>query len=378
MSVPTRASPASYVYEQRAQRGLSLSAVIIVALVVGLVAGVAAATVTLLVGDRVDAVPGLRVDLQPASQGRAPESAVTEIADAVLPTVVSLGVQGGGQAASGSGFVVDRRGYLVTNNHVVAAAEADDGSIVATFSTGQRARARIIGTSPTYDLAVLKVDVDDLPVATLGDSDALVVGDLVVAVGAPLGLTGTVTTGIVSALDRPVSTSDAAGASYISAVQTDAAINPGNSGGPLVDARGHVIGIATAIATLGGGRSGSIGLGFAIPVNKARTIVQQLIRDGEAEYPIIGVNLDLTYPGPGARVQEDSLPGDAVTPNGPADDAGIAAGDLIVAVDGDRVNTPEDFVVQIRTRLPGDVVDLTVVRGDERLKLPVTLGATVG
>jgi len=145
-----------------------------------------------------------------------------------------------------------------------------------------------------------------------------------------------------------------------------------------LDARGHVIGIATAIATLGGGRSGSIGLGFAIPVNKARTIVQQLIRDGEAEYPIIGVNLDLTYPGPGARVQEDSLPGDAVTPDGPADDAGITAGDLIVAVDGDRVNTPEDFVVQIRTRLPGDVVELTVVRGDERLKLPVTLGATVG
>ena len=245
-------SHAHYVYEQRSQRGLSLPAVVVVALVVGLVAGVFAATVTLIVGDRVDAVPGLRVDLQPASQGRAPESAVTEIADSVLPTVVSLGVQGGGQAASGSGFVVDGRGYLVTNNHVVAAAEADDGSVVATFSTGQRARARIVGTSPTYDLAVLKVDVDDLPVATLGDSDALKVGDLVVAVGAPLGLTGTVTTGIVSALDRPVSTSDAAGASYISAVQTDAAINPGNSGGPLVDARGHVIGIATAIATLGG------------------------------------------------------------------------------------------------------------------------------
>jgi len=349
-----------------------------VALVVGLVAGVFAATVTLIVGDRVDAVPGLRVDLQPASQGRAPESAVTEIADSVLPTVVSLGVQGGGQAASGSGFVVDGRGYLVTNNHVVAAAEGDGGSVVATFSTGQRAKARIVGTSPTYDLAVLKVDVDDLPVATLGDSDALKVGDLVVAVGAPLGLTGTVTTGIVSALDRPVSTSDAAGASYISAVQTDAAINPGNSGGPLVDARGHVIGIATAIATLGDGRSGSIGLGFAIPVNKARTIVQQLIRDGEAEYPIIGVNLDLTYRGPGARVQADSQPGDAVTPGGPAEAAGIAAGDLIVAVDGERVSTPEDFVVQIRTRLPGDVVDLTVVRGDERLTTSVTLGATVG
>ena len=370
-------SHAHYVYEQRSQRGLSLSAVVVVALVVGLVAGVLAAVVTLLVGDRVDAVPGLDVELQPASQGRVPASAVTEIADAVLPTVVSLSVQGGGQAATGSGFVVDQRGYLVTNNHVVAAAE-EDGSVVATFSTGQRATARIVGTSPTYDLAVLKVDVDDLPVATLGNSDASRVGDLVVAVGAPLGLTGTVTTGIISALDRPVSTSDAAGASYISAVQTDAAINPGNSGGPLVDARGHVIGIATAIATLGSGRSGSIGLGFAIPVNKARTIVEQLIRDGEAEYPIIGVNLDLTYRGPGARVQADSQPGDAVTPGGPADAAGLVAGDLIVAVDGERVSTPEDFVVEIRTRLPGDVVDLTVVRGDERLRLPVTLGATVG
>jgi putative serine protease PepD len=367
-----------YVYEgSKPERGLSLGVVIVTALIVGLMSGALAAIVTLWVDNRVDAVPGLHVSLQPASQGRAPTSGVTEIADAVLPTVVSLSVQGNGQASTGSGFVVDRRGYLVTNNHVVSAA-VERGTIVATFSTGRRATATIVGRSPTYDLAVLKVDVDDLPVATLGDSDQLNVGDSVVAVGAPLGLNGTVTTGIISSLNRPVTTSDAGEASYISAVQTDAAINPGNSGGPLVDGRGHVIGIATAIATLGDGQSGSIGLGFAIPVTKARTIIEQLINDGEAEYPVVGVTLDLSYTGPGARVQPDSAAGEAVTTGGPAEQAGIQPGDLIVAVDGQRIASPQDFVVLIRTRLPGDDVDLTVVRDDERLVLPVTLGATVG
>jgi putative serine protease PepD len=226
---------------------------------------------------------------------------------------------------------------------------------------------------------VLKIPADDLPVATFGDSDAVRVGDPVVAVGAPLGLTGTVTTGIISAVDRPVTTSDAGEASYISAVQTDAAINPGNSGGPLVDGRGHVIGIATAIATLGSdAESGSIGLGFAIPMNKARTILQQLIRQGEAEYPVVGVVLDLAYQGSGARVQSESASGLAVTPGGPADQAGMLPGDRVVAVDGDAVRTPEEFVVQIRARLPGDRVSLTVLRGGKRLTVPVTLGATVG
>ena len=359
-------------------RTLTLPSVIAVSVVVGLVAGTFAAVVTLWVNDRVEDLPGLRPTVAPASEGRAPASRTTQIADAVLPTVVSLAVSGDQQAATGSGFVVDPNGYIVTNNHVVSLA-ADDGTIVVTFSSGQRARASIVGSSPTYDLAVLKVNFDNLRVATFGDSDLVKVGDPVVAIGAPLGLTGTVTTGIVSAVDRPVSTSDAGEASYISAIQTDAAINPGNSGGPLVDARGHVIGITTSIATLSGGsQSGSIGLGFAIPGNKARTIVEQLIRDGEAEYPVVGVLLDLAYRGPGARIQRELQQGEAVTAGGPADEAGVEPGDLVVAVDGDRVESPEEFVVLIRSRLPGDQVELTIVRDGERLVLPITLGGTVG
>jgi putative serine protease PepD len=357
---------------------LTLPIVVVVSLVLGLTSGAIAAVVTVSLGDRIDRVAGLRPSLQPASHGRAPTSETTKIANAVLPTVVAIAVQGSGQAATGSGFVVDRRGYIATNSHVVSAA-ADGGTIVVSLSSGQRVQATIVGRSPTYDLAVLKIPAEDLPVATFGDSDAVRVGDPVVAVGAPLGLTGTVTTGIISAVDRPVTTSDAGEASYISAVQTDAAINPGNSGGPLVDGRGHVIGIATAIATLGSdAESGSIGLGFAIPMNKARTILQQLIRQGEAEYPVVGVVLDLAYQGSGARVQSESAPGQAVTPGGPADQAGMLPGDRVVAVDGDAVRTPEEFVVQIRARLPGDRVSLTVLRDGQRLTVPVTLGATVG
>jgi putative serine protease PepD len=357
---------------------LTLPTVIAASLVMGLLAGALAAVVTVSLGDRLSGVPGLTPTLQPASQGRPPASQTTKIADSVLPTVVSLAVQGNGEAATGSGFLVDRRGYIATNSHVVSPA-VDGGTIVVSLSSGQRVSGTIVGRSPTYDLAVVKVNVRDLPQVTLGDSDLVRVGDPVVAVGAPLGLTGTVTTGIVSAVDRPVTTSDAGEASYISAMQTDAAINPGNSGGPLVDARGHVIGIATAIATLGvDGQSGSIGLGFAIPMNKARTILQQLIRNGEAEYPVVGVVLDLAYQGTGARIQDESAPGEAVTPGGPADLAGIVPGDRVVAVDGEPVASPEEFVVQIRSRVPGDGVELTVVRNGDRMTLPVTLAGTVG
>ncbi|MFL6288086.1 MAG: S1C family serine protease [Actinomycetes bacterium] len=371
-------SSASSTEVRGSSKALTLPMVIVASLVMGLVAGALAGVVTVSMGDRITHVPGLQPTLQAASQGRPATSQTTKIADSVLPTVVSLGVRGNGESATGSGFLIDARGYIATNSHVVSPA-VDGGSIVVSFSSGQRVPGAIVGSSPTYDLAVVKVDVNDLPVATLGDSDLVRVGDPVVAVGAPLGLTGTVTTGIVSAVDRPVTTSDAGQSSYISAMQTDAAINPGNSGGPLVDARGNVIGIATAIATLGvDGQSGSIGLGFAIPMNKARTILQQLMRDGEARYPVVGVLLDPAYQGNGARIQSDSAPGDAVTPGGPADQAGMSPGDLVVAVDGEPVATPEEFVVQIRARVPGDQVTLTIVRNGDRLTLPVTLAGSVG
>lgn len=358
--------------------GLRLPVVVAVSLVLGLVAGALAAAVTLAAGDRLESVAGFEPTLAPASGGRVPVSQTTRIADDVLPTVVSLVVRGADQVSSGSGFVIDPRGYIATNSHVVSPAEGS-GSVTVSFGNGQRVRGEIVGRSPTYDLAVVKVDVDDLPTATFGDSDLVKVGDPVVAVGSPLGLSGTVTTGIISAIDRPVSTSDGNQASYISAMQTDAAINPGNSGGPLVDRRGHVIAIATAIATLGAqGQSGSIGLGFAIPMNRAKTVLQQLIRDGEAQYPVVGVLLDLTYTGPGARIQSDSAPGQAITPGGPADRAGLEPGDRVVAVDGEVVSTPEEFVVAVRAHFPGDEVVLTVIRDGERLTLPITLGGAPG
>jgi putative serine protease PepD len=355
----------------------SLAVVVVAALLTGVVGGATAAALVLWQDARSDEIPGVSLPFVPADSSMEPvPGSVTSVADAVLPTVVSLSVRGTDRASSGSGVVVRPDGYILTNNHVVSDA-LEGGSITVTFSDGARVPARIVGRSPTYDLAVVRVDRRDLPTAVLGDSDGLQVGDPVVAVGSPLGLTGTVTTGIVSALDRPVTTSDAGEASYISAIQTDAAINPGNSGGPLVDGQGRVVGITSAIATLGGGRSGSIGLGFAIPISQARTIAEQLIDDGQAVYPVVGVVLDLTYRGQGARIQSGGARA-PVTPGGPADLAGIEPGDVVVAVDGRPVDSFEEFVVLIRSRTPGDQVELSVEREDADLTVTVTLGATVG
>ena len=263
------------------------------------------------------------------------------------------------------------------------------GSIVwvavakVTFNDGESSDATIVGRDTSYDLAVLKVDRRSLPTAVLGDSDAVQVGDPVLAIGSPLGLSGTVTAGIVSAKDRPVSAGDGAGdVSYISALQTDAAINPGNSGGPLVDMKARVIGINSSIATLGGsvgGQSGSIGLGFAIPINQARRIAQEIIRTGHAEHPIIGVELDVRYSGPGAKVALRGVGGNpAVVPGGPADQAGIQPGDVITAVDGVPVDDAEQLIVAIRTHSPGDTVTLTIQRDGQTSDVKVTLAPSTG
>jgi putative serine protease PepD len=337
--------------------------------------GVSAGTV-LWLDHRSDLINGVSLPFAP-SDSRAEPTGVSRIADGVLPTVVSLEVRGNSRGATGSGVVVRPDGYILTNNHVVSDA-VDGGSITVTFSDGTRAPARIVGRSPTYDLAVVRVDRKDLPTATLGDSTDLQVGDPVIAFGSPLGLSGTVTTGIISALDRPVTTTDAGEASYISAIQTDAAINPGNSGGPLVDQRGRVVGITSAIATLSQQSGGSIGLGFAIPITQAREIAEQLIDNGQAEYPVVGVVLDLTYRGNGARIQPAGGSRAPVTPGGPAERAGLQPGDVIVDVDGEPVGSYEEFVVSIRSHQPGETVQLTVQRGGEEFQVDVTLDATVG
>ena len=223
---------------------------------------------------------------------------VAEVARKVLPSTVQIVAEFDGQAdgATGSGFALDNQGHFVTNNHVVADAAENDGPIEVVDQEGNRYDAVVVGRSPTYDLAVLFVERSpDLPPASLGASQVLHVGDPVVAFGSPLGLSSTVTAGIVSALNRPVSTGDSDDElSYINAVQTDAAINPGNSGGPLVNLRGQVVGVNSAIATTGGaapGEAGSIGVGFAIPVEQVMLTTDQILRTGEARYPVIGAKV---------------------------------------------------------------------------------------
>ena len=308
---------------------------------------------------------------------RAPDS-VAGIAAAVLPSVVYIEVSSGATRSSGSGFVIRDDGYLLTNNHVVAPA-ANSGTVTVVFADGSQERAEIVGRTVDYDLAVLRVDRRGLTPLVLGDSSALAVGDPVVAVGAPLGLEGTVTAGIISALNRPVTAGLPSDASFINAIQTDAAINPGNSGGPLVDRAGEVIGINSAIAqTSGSAAAGNIGLGFAIPSSQARRTAEELIATGQATYPVIGVLLDGSYSGPGVQVSRGSQNGQAaVTPGGPAEQAGLRAGDVILRVDDVPVTEPDELIVAIRARAPGDVVTLTVLRDGSESSVEVTLGEAV-
>jgi putative serine protease PepD len=234
-----------------------------------------------------------------------------------------------------------------------------------------------VGRTSDYDLAVLKVERTGLAPLLLADSAEVVVGDAVVAVGAPLGLEGTVTTGIVSALNRPVQAGASDETAFINAIQTDAAINPGNSGGPLVNGAGEVIGINSAIAQPPGGigaAPGSIGLGFAIPSNQARRTASELIETGSATYPIIGVLLDEGYTGEGVQVSDQTGgPQAPVTAGGPADDAGIRPGDVIVAIDGRPVTQPDELIVAIRAKAPGDTTVLRVRTGEDEREVRVVL-----
>lgn len=300
---------------------------------------------------------------------RAPDS-VAGIAQRVLPSVVSINtrtINGGG---SGSGFVIDSTGYILTNNHVISDAVISGGKIQVTLNDGSTYTGKVIGRDASFDLAVLKIDASGLKALQFGDSDKIAVGDAVIAIGSPLGLSGTVTTGIISAKDRAVTTGDStAESSYINALQTDAAINPGNSGGPLVDATGAVIGINSAIASLGTtSQTGSIGLGFAIPINQGRKIADQLIKYGVATYPIVGISLDVNYMGVGAQI---STSGTGILPGSPAQKAGLKGGDIIIECDGKKINSPEELIVLVRSKNVGDRVTLVFMR--DGVKKSVTL-----
>ncbi|MEJ6607590.1 MAG: trypsin-like peptidase domain-containing protein [Candidatus Planktophila sp.] len=306
---------------------------------------------------------------------RAPGS-VADIAKRVIPSVVSIEGSSKNGGSTGTGFVIDSNGYILTNNHVIAEAITNNGAIEVTLNSGKKYNAKVIGRDSSYDLAVLKIAATGLTALQLGDSDKVAVGDSVIAIGSPLGLSGTVTLGIISAKDRAVTAGDSASSnSFINALQTDAAINPGNSGGPLVDSTGAVIGVNSAIATLGtgfGSQSGSIGLGFAIPINQARKTADQLIKNGKATYPVLGISVDMTYKGDGAKIAESVT---AILQGGPAADAGLEAGDIITKFDGRTIATSEELIVAIRAKSIGDKVSLVYLRNGVSASVSVTLKA---
>ncbi|MFF4545417.1 S1C family serine protease [Streptomyces sp. NPDC001406] len=318
--------------------------------------------------------------------GRAPDS-VAGIAARALPSVVTLHVTGSNEQGTGTGFVLDTRGHILTNNHVVEFA-ASGGEISVTFSSGDTAKARIVGRDTGYDLAVVQVTgVHGLKPLPLGNSDNVQVGDPVVAIGAPFDLANTVTSGIISAKERPITaggeSEDGSDVSYVDALQTDAPINPGNSGGPLLDSQAHVIGINSAIRSAdsasgsGDGQAGSIGLGFAIPVNQARRVAEELINKGKAAHPVIGITLDMGYTGDGARIGTKGAKGSpAVTTGGPGDKAGLRSGDVITEVDGRPVHSGEELIVKTRAHRPGDRLRLTVERDGGPRSVSLVLGSS--
>ena len=290
----------------------------------------------------------------------------------VTPTVVSISVTSTAGNGTGSGSIYKSTAstsYIITNNHVIESA-VTTGTIKVEFTNGDQVTATIVGRDPMYDLAVLAIKTGNLPTIAVGDSSKVSVGDPVLAIGSPLGLASTVTSGIVSALNRPVTTGDAGSQSYVNAIQTDAAINPGNSGGALVDAQGRIIGVNSAIATLSsGGASGSIGLGFSIPINEAKRVIEEIIATGKSTRPVLGVFFDTEFTGIGARILR-------LSPGEGAEKAGIPAGSVIKTIDGVKIPDEIAAIVKIRSYAPGTtitvVVDLPNSGGSKSFK--VTLG----
>ncbi|WP_344091687.1 S1C family serine protease, partial [Nocardiopsis composta] len=358
------------------------------ALVTSLIVGPAAAVATTYLA------PGQSGSISSLADGNQASSvstgSVSKVAEKVLPSVVSIETGSG----SGSGVVIGSDGQILTNAHVVSGAR--DGAVQVRFNDGSSAEARILGTDAVSDIAVLQAeDVSGLTPATLGDSSKVEVGADVVAIGSPLGLSGTVTSGVVSAVDRPVNTGIAGGeeggggqqdplaprqqeeepraatSTVINAIQTDAPINPGNSGGPLINMNGEVIGINTAIAGTGGqagGESGSIGLGFAIPIEQAEPIAEQLIESGSADYAAIDATVSPTQKGDGVRIVQPSK-------GGAADQAGLEKDDVITSVDGKAVSGPDELIATIRSKQPGDKISVGYERDGKADETEVTLSA---
>ncbi|MEJ5946245.1 trypsin-like peptidase domain-containing protein [Pseudokineococcus basanitobsidens] len=383
-------------------------ALVAVGVVAALVGGAAAVGVDALTRDTTPTASALAPSSSSSTSGSSGSSGATAttgavdwqaVSKSVAPSVVAIQVQSSSAAGEGSGVVLDDQGHVLTNYHVVNGAGADAQMRVVLPDGRVYDQVKVVGEDAATDLAVIQITDPpaDLTPATLGDSSAVTVGQPVMAIGNPLGLSDTVTTGIVSALDRPVTTTQEtaqdqsqqqlpfgfapqqqAPAEQVvtNAIQTDAAINPGNSGGALVDANGAVVGINSSIASTGsasGGTSGSIGLGFAIPSNEASRIAKELISSGTADHAWLGVTLtDTTATADGttrlaAGIQD-------VTAGTPAADAGLRSGDAVTAVDGQPVEGAESLTAQLRERAPGTTVQLTVVRDGQQSTVSATLG----
>ncbi|MBU6348474.1 MAG: trypsin-like peptidase domain-containing protein [Actinomycetales bacterium] len=369
--IPVQPGP-TWVYQPPVTAPEKKTNPILLAVIAGLLAGLFGGSVGSEIVARTSNSSGSTINLQgkPGDTSPRPDGSIAKIAATVLPVVVSIEVVSSQGDGTGSGVIIasdSTSSYVLTNNHVVMGA-GSGADISVSLQNDKTYRASVVGRDPSYDLAVLKLRTGNLPVATLGNSSDVVVGDAAIAIGSPLGLTGTVTSGIISALNRPVTAGSSNDSSFINAIQTDAAINPGNSGGPLVNAKGQVIGINSAIATLGSnfsGESGSIGLGFAIPINEARRVANELIKTGSSTHPVVGISVDMRYTGIGAKVSE-------ITPGGPAEKTDLKPGDVITAIDGEKVNDGTELIVKIRSRNSGDKVVLS--RLDDK-DVTVTLGS---
>jgi putative serine protease PepD len=299
------------------------------------------------------------------TKGRSPLELTTNsfdvknLAATITPSVVSISVETPTSGGTGSGWVYQSSSsssYIITNNHVIDSVASSTGTITVEFSNGDQIDAKIVGRDKAYDVAVLQINKGNLAALNLGDSTKLVVGEPVMAIGSPLGLASTVTTGIISALNRPVSAGTAGQESFVNAIQTDAAINPGNSGGALINAQGQIIGVNSAIATLSsGGTSGSIGLGFAIPITEAKRVIDEIITSptNTSTRPLLGVYFDNTYDGIGAKILK-------LTPGEGAEVAGIPAGTIIKSIGGQRVVDVVGAIVRIRSYAPGATISVTV------------------
>lgn len=386
---PARGAAPSFPPPRRDRKPLrALPLILLTALLAVLIGGAAGYGGSRLAA-RTDAVPqtssGPTTAPSPSTTPSAPttpfspapgEANTVGVAKAVLPSTVMIQVGSGTTGGTGSGFILDTQGHIMTNNHVVAAAEG--GRVRVVYADGTKTTAEVVGRSPSYDLAVIKVDPSSrVQPIRIGDSDTSQIGESVIAIGAPLGLPGTVTAGIVSAKNRPVVVTGSENAdspsAYINAIQTDAPINPGNSGGPLVDSQARVIGVNSAILTLGQtqGQSGSIGLGFAIPINQAMEIGRLLIKNGKATYPVIGATVASEGADEGVKIT-------TVDAAGPAAAAGLRADDVVTAIDGKPVTESQELIVTIRTHRPGEKVRLQYERGGATADAVVTLGSKEG